>query len=309
MNPEIYQQTNESFDKTLVFHLGSRAGFFSEYNTMIQAIIYCLRNNIRFQLYSYDANFSVRRGWADFFLPFCPEQTSALHRVFNYRFPQPGIKFKIRKHLGGPLVKTLCKCNYLTYDLWEEFRAWKTDIPLVIPHINWEGSFRALCREIVGLTWRFQPDVSEQISSIIKQAQLPANYLGVHIRGGDKIKEYHGNPPADYMNKLKNLSRIRDVLVMTDDYRIFQRLCSDYPDWRFYTLENPAQQGYRHRANKRKTVCEKRKDYIRFFAGVEMMKRADYFVGTYSSNIGVFLAMAMQPERCHAVDYDQWRML
>ena len=37
--------------KRLVYNLGSEAGFFSEYNNMILAILYCLKHNINFVLY------------------------------------------------------------------------------------------------------------------------------------------------------------------------------------------------------------------------------------------------------------------
>ena len=309
MTLQDYQRLNESFEKTLVFHLGSRAGFFSEYNTMIQAMIYCLRQRIRLELYSGDANFKLRRGWTDFFEPFCPEQTCPLHSVFNYRFPRSGIKFALRKHLGGPVLRTLCQCDYLTYDLWNDFRRQPADEALAIPELNWQGTFRQLCREMVALTWRFAPAAAEAVEREGSRLALPKAYLGVHIRGGDKIKEYHGRPPSAYIEKLRGLSDVRDVLVMTDDYRIFDTLQSDWPDWRFYTLESPAQQGYQHRVNKGKTTAQKQHDYIRLFAGIERMAKADHFVGTFTSNIGVFLGMRMHPDRCHAVDKNDWRMM
>jgi len=309
MDLQSYRHINESFDKTLVFHLGSRAGFFSEYNTMIQAMIYCLRHRIRFEMYSGDANFRMRCGWRDYFEPFCPEQTSPLHRVFNYRFPRPGVKFALRKHLGRPLLRILCQCDYLTYDLWNDFRRQVAGEPLDIPALGWQGSFRQCCREVVEMTWRFVPEAAEAVGVEMRRIGLPPDYVGVHIRGGDKIKEYHGSPPSAYIEKLQSATNSRDVLVMTDDYRIFERLCADYPGWRFFTLESPAQQGYQHRACKRKTAAQKRQDYIRLFAGVELMAAAQHVVGTFSSNIGVFFGMRTPPDRCHAVDADAWKML
>ena len=37
---ERYQALNRTFRKELIFHLGSDAGFYSEFNNMILAIIY-----------------------------------------------------------------------------------------------------------------------------------------------------------------------------------------------------------------------------------------------------------------------------
>ena len=62
-----YQKLNDSFKPTLVFHLGVEAGFFSEFNNMVLAMLYCLHHAIRFVLYSDNANFKVGKGWDNHF--------------------------------------------------------------------------------------------------------------------------------------------------------------------------------------------------------------------------------------------------
>jgi len=358
-----YKKLNESFEKKLVFHLGSRSGFFSEYNCMLLCMIYCLQHEIQFQLYSRDLSISVRDGWTDFFEPFCPETTKNLHRLFNSRFPRPTPQFKLRKAMG-PLVKALCGCDYLTYELWDDFRALSAQEAVAVPALdrftihtppdclvdavssprsalnkkrgedtasttlqpcpqhpaptNFQSQvshfkfssipLRARCRELIEMTWRFQPEIEQEIRQKAAKAHLPTAYLAVHIRGGDKIKEYEGSPLTAYITKLETVSDLRDVLVMTDDYRIFEQLIANFPDWRFHTLESPVQQGYQHRKNKRKSTAEKRAGTIRFFTGIELAAAADHFVGTFSSNVGSYLGMRMDPKQCHAVDFDHWKM-
>ena len=48
---ERYQALNRTFRKELIFHLGSDAGFYSEFNNMILAIIYCLQYNCNLHIY------------------------------------------------------------------------------------------------------------------------------------------------------------------------------------------------------------------------------------------------------------------
>ena len=304
-----YQEVNESFEKTLVFHLGARSGFFSEYNCMILCMIYCLENRIQFKLYSHDLSISHQHGWTDFFEPFCPETFNPLHRIFNTRFPRPTPQFKLRKAFG-PLVKSLTHCDFLTYDLWNEFRALHqsntlSNIPILATQPQ---PLREICRKLVTMTWRFKPEIEKEILEHGSTLKLPEKYLAVHIRSGDKIKEYEGSPLAAYMDKLQSVSDLRDVLVMTDDYRKFEELTQNYPSWKFHTLESPKQKGYQHRKNKRKTPNEKRQTTIRFFAGIELTTMAEHFVGTYSSSVGSFLGMRKIMHCTHGIDFSDWKL-
>lgn len=90
MNKNQYDSINNSYKKTLVYHLGVDAGFFSEYCNMLYAISYCLLHKIRFTLYSVDANFGKERGWQDYFQPFFYEVSDDFHHTMNYRFAEIG---------------------------------------------------------------------------------------------------------------------------------------------------------------------------------------------------------------------------
>ena len=70
---ERYQALNRTFRKELIFHLGSDAGFYSEFNNMILAIIYCLQYHIKFSNVIFGCEFKYKEGWRDFFMPFCDE--------------------------------------------------------------------------------------------------------------------------------------------------------------------------------------------------------------------------------------------
>ena len=92
LNVKDYNKLNNSFKKKLVFRIGESAGFFSEYNNMVLAMHYCLVNRIRFILNSKDANFSIHKGWEDFFKPFCKEYNYSLFQIYNLRFFKPTYK-------------------------------------------------------------------------------------------------------------------------------------------------------------------------------------------------------------------------
>ena len=74
MNPNDlatkYRLLNSSFKKTMIYHIGIDAGFFTEYTYMLHAMLYCLQHKIQFKLYSDDANFGWEKGWEDCFVTF-----------------------------------------------------------------------------------------------------------------------------------------------------------------------------------------------------------------------------------------------
>ena len=85
MDLQQYRMYNSSFRRKFVYRLGGSAGFFSEYNNMVLAILYCIVNRIQFVLESEEANFSSGKGWTEFFLPFCKEIKGKWLRLFNFR--------------------------------------------------------------------------------------------------------------------------------------------------------------------------------------------------------------------------------
>lgn len=90
-----------------MYHIGVDCGLFVEMNYMINAMLYCLSQRIRFQLYSDDANFGTGIGWTEYFLPFCEEVHETFHKKYNFhRLPSWRRILKVcrqQKSLG-PLV-------------------------------------------------------------------------------------------------------------------------------------------------------------------------------------------------------------
>lgn len=133
--------------RQLVFHLGHSAGFYSEFNNMVLAILYCHKHNIDFKLYSADANFRVKNGWQDYFLPFCNESHNPVHHYINHRFEAP--KGGKRKLICS-LYRFIFPNTLLTSDLWNSFR-----------HIDHEelttSEVQQYSSDIINKIYRFNP--------------------------------------------------------------------------------------------------------------------------------------------------------
>jgi len=328
---EKYKQLNDSFDQKLIFHLGAEAGFFSEYNNMILAMLYCLKHRIRFTLFSADANFKYEKGWTDFFLPFCEEEQNHYHALHHRRRP-----LQLAKNAGNSIVSFVhnqiinparlqknklqdrltrlryfpeARSSYFTYELWDRFHSgYMQNTDFNIPELGIIGDVRDGSRVLIELTWRYQPEVEKEIKKNINTIELPAEYIGLHIRGGDKIIERELEEIETYIVKAESLSSCRTAFVLTDDYRVIIELQKNYSQWNFFTLCEKTSLGYYHNAFNKEDNAFKRDQHIKLFASLDLLSKAALFIGTYSSNIGMFLGMRMDRTKCFGVDFDDWRI-
>ena len=304
---EKYNSLNSSFDECLVYSMGHEAGFFSEYNNMVLALLYCLERKIRFVLYSRNSNIMGIDGWRKHFLPFCEEAVDPRHQIFNYRYPQQfSAWFRLRRHW----FKKGSGIAYLTADLWREFRSKDFERRhFLIPELELSGDIRSVCRSIIEFTYRFNPVTQAAVNKLISpvMAELPDVYAGLHVRSGDKASEQRLLSVDEYMAKLKATAPdLRDIFVFTDDYLRFENLSDSYSGYRFRTLCQPDERGYHHCAFLAEDQSARAQRLVNLFASIEILASAQIFIGTFSANPGMFLGMRMNRDRVIGADYDCW---
>ena len=302
-----YNKLNNSFKKKLVFRIGTDAGFFSEYNNMIFAMLYCLQNEIKFVLSSKDNKFSIEKGWQDFFLPFTEETLVSFHVRHNnrgwYYNPTRREYYKIR------ILRKLFSIDFLTQDLWCYFREpefWKSkfSIPkLGISNCNLlEGS-----RIIVNNIWNYQPDVQDIINYKKASIGLPKEYIGVHMRSGDKVTEHKLFSVEDYMLKVEQVSSCKNIYIATDDYANIVAL-KKYKGYNIYTVCQEKSTGHVQSEFDSLNTSSKKEAILDLLADIDALSNSLAFIGTYSSNIGMYLGMKMGEENCHCLDFESWRV-
>lgn len=301
-----YSAINASFKKTLYFHLGVNAGFFSEFNGMLLAMLYCLDRGIQFRLYSADANFRVDRGWTDFFEPFCEESRDDFHHENNYRWlkiyhPRRKVRIFFAKRRHG--------IDYLTHDLWRKFKNERfARRQFFIPELGIDGGILDATRTLHSIVWRYNEETREAVGSRRAAVGLPDRYVGLHIRGGDKVIEHEVFAAAPYVEKAASLSPLRDAFVLTDDYGVIERLRAEYPEWRFYTTCAPTERGYFHEEYQKLDAQAKAAQLLNLFAAMDILADSEQFVGTFSSNPGMNMGMRMPEDRVHGIDYPTWKI-
>lgn len=300
-----YNNLNSSFRKKYIFNFGSEGGFYSEFNNMVFGIIYCLKHQYQFILYSGNSQFKVTTGWDDFFEPFAETVDSSFHKRFNRRLKAK--KLKLRNYPQWYFYKLFNKDTSLTYELFHSFfnnEFYKEHFD--IPELGLKGSLRDVSRKIIEMIYRFNEATKAEIGVNISRLNLPEKYASVHVRKGDKDTEYEFISTDNYIEKLKELSGLKDVFILTDDYTVIENLQAQYPDLRFFTLVNPEERGYVHNDFKKADPLKKRNDLIKLFTSMEIMRAAELTIGAYTTNPGMFLSMAMPEDKFVSVQGFMW---
>ncbi|MBE9660797.1 O-fucosyltransferase family protein [Mucilaginibacter myungsuensis] len=272
---------------------------------MVFGIIYCLKYHHRFILYTGDSKFTIQNGWNDLFEPFVETVDSAFHKRFNKRMVAP--RSKLRHYPRRLLFKLFNKNTKLTYELFDRF--FNKDFEkehFDFPELDLRGNLRDVSRGIVEMIYRFNEPTKREIDSIIEQLNLPSRYVSIHVRRGDKDTEFEFVSASSYMRKLIELSEVKDVFILTDDHRVVDDLRREFEQFNFYFLVKPNERGYVHAEFIRRSPEERKAGLVKLFASVEIMRRSELAISTFTTNPGLFLGMAMPTDRFVSMQKASW---
>ncbi len=300
-NVQIYKQLNLSYNKKLIYHFGTGNGFYSELNSMLFSILFCLQNKIQFVLYSKDAPFTFGKGWNEYFESFCPE--------FKNDFIGKRIS---RDYINNHKDKHICYLykffsgNIILNDIYWYCRSgWFEHTCFNIPQLGIDGDIRHAMKVIIPLIYRFNKKYTFIINSLIKRINLPSNYISIHVRAGDKKTERNLIMPQTYIKKAKELSNCKNCFLATDDYRVFEELRNNNPEYNFYTLTSPTETGYDQELFVKASKESIRQNLTEMFASIQIILSSELFIGTYSSNPGLFIGMQID-DKMVGMDFDKW---
>lgn len=294
-----YRRINESFEKRMIFHVGFGAGLFSELNSLMEHMLFCFMNHIRFEIYADDANFSKQggKGWEELFEPFCPINHDKLNHTANYR--PTDFKSLMRRHRlwhkGWFLPKRLKKrtgADYLTQDLWclcinDEFKTSKVDIPLFQMHGTCALEFAKLGSIVICP----KPEIRQGMDALIEKLNLPEHYISIQIRGGDKCLEFDELKSVEsYIGKIEEAGYAGEtIFVFTDDYTNIKKLRELRPEWKIDTLTGEEERGYYNDAFNKQDWEFRKKNLIKLLAIVETCVKSDCHIGSNQSCMDLYL--------------------
>lgn len=301
---EKYQQLNESYSRKLIHHFGTGNGFYSELNSLLFTTLFCLQNKLRLELYSKDAAFTFGNGWTEYFEPFCPEFKN---NFIGKRISRDYINNHRDKHICY-LYKIVTRNDILNDIYWYCRSGWFEHSHFHIPELDIDGDIHQAMKIIIPIVYRFNGRYISIIDKFIQDLHLPNKYISLHIRAGDKITERSLITPQAYLEKAKEYSDCHNVFVATDDYSIFERLRNKNPEYTFYTSTSPEDCGNNTEVFFTTSKNNIRRNLVELFSSIEIFLKSELFVGTYSSNPGLFVGM-LANEKMMGMDYDKWLIL
>lgn len=302
-----YNKISESYNEVCIY-LGIGTGFFSEFNNLILAILYCLVNKIKFKLYLVNAKgFPNNKGFEEFFMPFCKELIYDVDTEFNniFNFPKNEVEVLL------PIMKYKYGISYFTTDIfynmrYNDFR----NSHFIIKELGIDGDIYNAFGIIAKNIFRFNNETKKEIYKLINNLNLPKKYIGFHIRAGDKITEAELIKPEKYIESLKKHSDIKDIFISTDDYSVVEKLKNQYGSkYNIYTLTNKKELGYNQSDFEMSNKNEKYNHLIEFFASIEILLNSELCFGSYTSNPSIFLGAVLGKEKFIEVNSLDFRIL
>lgn len=297
---KIYNSINNSFDKKLIYHVGSYAGFHSEVDAMMQCMLYCYKHQIKFILYADDANFAGGHGWEEFFEPFCEINHDPLNHKFNNRYIETNLLKRIIQIIGSNKLKKRNNVDYLTQDIFKTAINKKVS---TVEHIIWtelniNGPTFTEFGKIADFALKYNEKTKKEVNEIINSLDLPKYYYSVQLRGGDKLGEKGVVNNIDTVaNRILNYdNHIDNLFVFSDDYRYVEEITRKLSNTNIYTLCDPKDLGYDNTKFNKTDWPSKRKKMVNLFAMIDICMKSKVHFGNNTSCVNNYISSIRSDE-------------
>ena len=141
-------------------------------------------------------------------------------------------------------------------------------------------------RDLITVLWTYNLETRWEVEAIKQEVRVPKDYLAICIRRGDKINEYAYVGIDRYAELINSSARgIRTIFIATDDARVITDIAELMPDYEFISLTEEDAKGYIHSDFKSLPSAERRRRTLRYFAQLELMRDANLFIGSKTTNV------------------------
>lgn len=284
----------------VLYHLGADAGFYSELNNLFLCISYCLDKGLGLDILCVGKKNFHDKGWQDYFVEAITEVNSPLLEKYNVRpYHAKGRRYK---YIPG-ILKKIHNYKYFTQNIFIESRIHFTEN---YSDSSKESKLQEL-QNIIDNIYIFNERTKKDINDVINAIALPEEYVAMHVRRGDKIIESDLYDVEKYFELLP--PDTKNILLHSDDYRVIPEIKQKYPEYNFYSITDVKYQGYIHNEYLALPGQKRREIVINLLANVELFKNANHYIGSFDSNVGMFVNMYRGGKNSTDVLKREWYVL
>ena len=301
----------------IIFSLTTR-GFYSELFNLSLAQLYAHHYGLQIRLNSWLWNFRLNKGWEDYFEPVIKNTNNPLSAQDNvytkekpwigkiYYKPSEFFTFYYR-FLVNWIYFILHPTTMLTKDVFEDMRS-----DHFINNVLGKDAFALLAKEYKNI-YKLNSKTKELLEKNKLSLSLPNEYIGVHIRRGDKItseemKAIHNNK---YINEiLKHSDSCKNIYIATDDVSIineFKSILEPKGINVYYNKLNNSKGYDLVKFNKAKRQA-RQEEAINVLLDMDMLIHSVFFIGTYTSNLSRVVPFYLGLDKCVSLD-NEWNII
>lgn len=304
-----YNKENTSYKHKYLYRVGADGGFYSEIDAMMEAMLYCHENQLRFVLCSDYANFSGGgNGWEEFFVPFTDMDHHRLNKIVNRRYGRNHLCARILEGMLIGVLKLQSGAKYVTSELFFEYcmnpfyqkETKKWDLFGIDGQAYYEFS------KIRKLAMRYNDKTLDEINSVISEVDLSGPFMSVQIRGGDKNTEairLFTCEDVAYSVRLYNTDNIEKLFVFTDDYKNVEKIRQLLPEMKIFTTATLQDSGYDNTSFNSAPWEYRRNKLIRLFAAVEICIMSNFHVLDPTANPSTLIRSVKENKNCGEMQF------
>lgn len=296
-----YNKINNSYKSKCIYHVGCSAGFHSEVDAMMQCMLYCYVNKIKFVLYADDANFATE-GYEEFFLPFCEMNHSRLNSKYNDRYDYYHGKIY---NFFNFILRRKEHAKFLTADIFSKCipREYSENT-----YVKWDlfginGPCLLEFGKLAKIALRYNDITQNEVDKIIKSVGLPHSYSSVQLRGGDKILEFPQlNIISDVAKNIRESGKpYENLFVFSDEYDYVEEIKKLLPESNIYSLTQNTEHGYNNASFNILRGTEKHKQMIKLFAMIDICMASDVHFGNEMTCVNNYIRSVKEKSQYYPV--------
>lgn len=284
----------------------TRRGFGSEVLLMLLARLYAIVNGYDFALASRSSNIARVNGWSDYFEPFCEDivhpfasEDSVIDTLASWK----------RRCLRGSAARALGLIRrrriLFSFHVWRSI--WTPSFVerrFLLPGFEVPVDAYSALRTLLSDVWKPRAETVAAIRERLRPFDyLGERFVGIHIRRGDKRLEASPIPAEAYARAAEEADpNVQACFVASDSREAVDELAAARPKWTIAALATPQNIGHEQSVFNQGSAVMRHHLVLDLLAEIEILAKASFFVGTFSSNIGVLLALLRGKDTCYGVD-------